>query len=86
MEINENIIEKAAMVIGISRETATQNCRYLENIDAFYVYNPIRGGGAVIIRNEKDFLFATSAVTLESHIDAFVSGKRTVSSIFDCND
>ncbi len=77
MDSKEDLIKRAAQIIRISTESAAENFRYIEEIDAYHTYSSVRGGGAVIIKSKDDFLFATSLVTLEMHIEAFRNGKRT---------
>ncbi len=83
MKIDQNILAAAARILGTSPGSTALAHRYLDEADAFYVYVGVRGGGAVIIRSETEFLFATSAVPLQDHIEAFLAGRRTDPAILD---
>ncbi len=78
----ENLIEKGAELVGISYTEGKKYSKYLQELDAVYIANPIRGGAAIIIHDMNDFLYATSAVSFEEHQKAFFAGKRTDPSVF----
>lgn len=56
--------------------------RLLDNDAGVYVYQPIRGGGALMIANDQSVLFANSSVNPDEHLVAFLDGKRTDPSKF----
>ena len=47
------------------------------NINAVYVCVKDRGGNAVIVNSNKEYLTATSAVNFERHVEEFKNGRRT---------
>ena len=49
----------------------------LENEQGYYVWQPIRGGSALMIANDGSVLFANSSLTFEEHLQAFRNGQRT---------
>lgn len=71
------LLQLAAKRIGITVEDAEKNCTELPEQNALYVWNPARGGKAIIIDNNGEMLGATSAVSFEKHLQAFISGKRS---------
>ena len=54
----------------------------IENNEGIYVYQPVRGGSAIIVANDKSVLFANSSIAFEEHLEAFKSGKRTNIDLF----
>lgn len=74
--MNENIIALAAKTLKIDIEEAKKHCKEIPEINAYYFWNPIRGGTSVIINSDGEKLAATSAVSFEKHKQAFLSGKR----------
>ena len=74
--MNEEIIKMAAEALQISIEDAKKNYKTIPEIDAYYFWNPIRGGYAVIIDTRFERLIAGSSVSLETHKEAFRKGKR----------
>ena len=45
--------------------------------DTIYFYQNFRGGSSVIISKDGTFLFATSAVSFEKHLEEFKNGRRS---------
>lgn len=74
--MNNEIIEIAAKTLHISTAEAQKNYKEIEDTNAFYFWNPVRGGLAVIIAENGEKLAATSSVSFERHLQAFLSGKR----------
>ena len=72
----EKIIQIAAQVLKLSAEDASLHCKQIPDTDAWYFWNPVRGGGAVIINEAGEKLGATSSVSYERHLQAFTDGKR----------
>jgi len=73
---DKQLIAKAAELLKISEEVATETARRLEDVDALYVYNPIRGGGSLILEDEDSYLFAASSIPFETHLAEFKKGRR----------
>ena len=74
--MNKDILEKAATIIGVSTEEAQKYSKVIDGINAIYFWNPVRGGKSVIIDEEGEKLAATSSVSYERHLKAFLEGKR----------
>ncbi|UVJ38046.1 hypothetical protein [Arthrobacter sp. CJ23] len=73
----DKLIAQAAAFLGISIEEAGNCRRDLPELHALYVWKPGRGGGSLIIGSDGTYLFANSSVSLDQHLAAFESGKRT---------
>ena len=74
--MDRSILELAAGTLHVSPEEAEKNHKQIPEADAWYFWNPVRGGGAVIINAEGEKLGATSSVSYERHIKAFLDGRR----------
>lgn len=74
--MDNNIIELAAKVMKVPAEDAMKHYKKIPEIDAYYFWNPSRGGIAVIVSENGEKLGATSSVSYERHVAAFISGKR----------
>ena len=74
--MDKNIIETAASVIQLSYEETEAHCKEVPEIEGWYFWNPIRGGISVLINAEGEKLAASSAVSFEKHLKAFLDGKR----------
>lgn len=74
--MNEQVFEIAAKAMKVSLEDAMQHYKVLDDIHAYYFWNPMRGGISVIVDDSGEKLAAASAVNFERHKAAFVSGKR----------
>lgn len=57
--------------------------RYINKIDAYQFFVPVRGGASIIVAKDGSFLFANSAVDPISHEEAFLAGRRTNPALFD---
>ena len=60
--------------------TAELKCKDLSttyNIDASYIFEPVRGGVGLIVASDGSVLFATSSISFDKHLEAFINGKRT---------
>ena len=74
--MDKTILELAAKTLHIPTEDAEKNCKQVPEAGAWYFWNPVRGGGAVIIDAEGKKLGATSSVSYERHVKAFLDGRR----------
>lgn len=72
----EEIIETAASVMRVSVSDARDHYKKIDGLDAYYFWNPIRGGIAVIIDDKGEKLAATSSISFNKHLQAFLDGKR----------
>ncbi|MGY1846793.1 hypothetical protein [Blastococcus sp. SYSU DS1021] len=73
----------AARYLGLSAEDAAAHSRRLEDVDGYYFWQPVRGGGALIVSADGSLLFANSSVPFDRHKEAFLAGRRTDPSAFD---
>lgn len=72
-----NNIEKiAAQVMHVTVEDALKNHKKIPQTNAYYFWNPVRGGISVIVSEDGEKLGAASSVSYERHIKAFMDGKR----------
>lgn len=74
--MDNKIIEIAAKAMKIPTEKAKENFKELTEINAFYFWNPARGGISVIVNSNGEKLAATSAVNFNSHLEEFKKGRR----------
>lgn len=83
MNDNSSFSEEAQAVAAkyLGTEYALRE-RYMDEVDAIYVYQDVRGGAALLVDRDGSFLYATSAVTPDSHKEAFITGRRTDPSAF----
>ena len=65
-------IAEEALHIDIA--TLTENCKYLKKIDAYYFWNPMRGGMAVIANSDGKKLVANSSIAFRKHYKGFING------------
>ena len=50
---------------------------FLEELNAYYFTEPVKGGASLIIADNGEVLYADSSVIYEEHIAAFKEGIRT---------
>ena len=74
--MNQSIVETAARVMKISPEEAEKHWKEVPEIKGFYFWNPVRGGIAVLISADGEKLAATSSVSFNRHLQAFLEGRR----------
>ena len=74
--MDEKLFEIAANAMRTPLETAKANYKEIPEIEGCYFWNPIRGGISVIINKNGEKLAATSSVSFEKHLAAFIDGKR----------
>lgn len=75
-EIDEELIEIAANTMKVSVTEAEKHCKKIPEFDAYYFWNPMRGGTAVIVATNGEKLGTTSSVSYDSHVKAFLQGRR----------
>lgn len=71
----ENAQELASKALKVDQSEL--NIKPLDEGQGYYVYEPVKGGRAAIIANDRSILCATSSVSFERHLEAFNSGKRS---------
>lgn len=67
----------AAKLLGLRPNDAARNSRPVPAMKATHFWNPSRGGGSVIMGADGTFLFASSSITWDRHLEAYVAGRRT---------
>ena len=74
--MNSKILEIAAKTIKTSVKVAEEHKKEVPEIDGWYVWNPVKGGIAVLINAAGEKLAATSGISFEQHLKAFQNGRR----------
>ena len=74
--MNKDVLEIAAQAMHVSVGEAQKHYKAVDGINAYYFWNPVRGGLAVIVSEEGEKLTATSSVSFKKHLQAFLNGKR----------
>lgn len=74
--MDEKILEIAAKTMKTTIDVAKNHFKEVPEINAYYFWNPIRGGISVIIDSNGEKLGATSSVSFDKHLKAFIDGKR----------
>ena len=69
--------ELAGTLLRCSTEEAYQNSSDVPEIDAFFYWQPVRGGARLLVAHDGSVLFGASSLTTEQLIAFFASGKRT---------
>lgn len=70
------VIEVAAKALKTTTEEVVKHSKKIEGVNAYYFWQPVRGGVAVIVSPDGQKLGATSSVSFEKHLEAFQKGKR----------
>lgn len=73
----------ASELLRIPLADAVEHSRDLAEIDAFFYWVPVRGGGRLIVGRDGSVLFGISSLRLEQMVDAFADGRRTDRSLFE---
>ena len=73
--MRQELFEIAAKAMHVTVSEAQLHWKAIPEYDAYYLWNPV-GGIAVIINNKGEKLAATSSVTFERHLKAFLDGRR----------
>jgi len=74
--MNNELIQMVAQLLKMSAEDVLKYSKPLPQVQATYFWSPVRGGNAVIVAENGEKLAATSAVSFEKHLQAFIDGKR----------
>lgn len=74
--MDKELYRIAAEALNISLDQAMEHSRALEDYGAIYIWNPARGGLAVIVANDGSKLVANSAVNFDDHLQTFIDGRR----------
>lgn len=74
--MDKELLEVVASLLKMKIEDVELHSKKVPNSDAYYFWNPARGGNSVIISPNGEKLSATSSVNFEMHVKAFISGRR----------
>ena len=74
--MDKNIIKIAAEHMKVTAEIAEKHYKEIHEINAYYFWNPARGGISVIVNSEGEVLGATSSVSFDRHLEEFKKGRR----------
>ena len=74
--MNKRIITTAAETMKVPLEVVGKNYKELPEQDEYYFWNPVRGGIAVIVGRDGENLGASSGISFEKHLQAYIAGKR----------
>lgn len=75
-EIYGIYIKLVSNELNLTEEEVQKYHKEVPEIDGYYFWNPIRGGRSVIINHQGERLVATSSISFEEHLKAFMEGKR----------
>lgn len=67
----------AATLLKVDPSTFDQSSKEFPKIRAFYLWENVRGGRALVIGHDRSVLFANSSVRPSDHRQAFANGERT---------
>ena len=70
-------IEKAAKLLNITVDEATEYHSYIEEDSLVYVSIPEKGGESIIVGKDGDVLYADSSVGYTRHLEEYKKGTRT---------
>jgi hypothetical protein len=71
-----NYIAIAAEALNMQQEEIQKYQKYISEYEAYYFWQPIRGGSAVIVGKDGGRLIAGSAVRFEDHLKEYLHGRR----------
>ena len=78
--------ELAGRLLRCSTEEAYASSADVPEIDGFYFWQPVRGGGQILMGRDGSVLFGISALTREDLVTAYLAGTRTELSAFGLDD
>ena len=74
--MNKKMLSTVSEILGISVEEAQKNSKPLPEENAFYFWNPIRGGRQIIIKENEEKLVIGSSFSFDKMLAMFREGKR----------
>lgn len=69
-------LKEIAKLLNLSIEEVKNNHKKLDDCDATYYWNPIRGGLSIIVASNGEYLCATSSISFERLLEEFKTGRR----------
>jgi ribosomal protein L24E len=70
-------VAKASRLLGLAESDARQCSRAVPEVDAYFFWQPVRGGGQLFVHRDGTVLFGASVLTFEDMYAAFAAGRRT---------
>lgn len=83
MSVPTHVLEVASSVLDMDSDALLGSYVPVKGTDAWYFWQPMRGGRSVIVDGDGSFLVATSSVNPERHVLEFRAGMRSVPSSDD---
>ena len=74
--MSENILQTASEILGISVDDVQKNSKPVTEENAYFCWNPVRGGLQMIIKDNEEKLVMGSAFSFEKILAFFREGKR----------
>jgi hypothetical protein len=74
--MNDKMLLTASEILKISTEEAKKNFKHIPDEDAFFFWNPVRGGLQMIIKDDGEKLVLGSAFSFDKVLAMFREGKR----------
>lgn len=68
--------EEIAKILDVSVEELNNNSKRVEEINATFYWNPIRGGNQILVSDDGSYLASNSGVNYEALLEEFKNGKR----------
>lgn len=62
--------------LQMDKNDIIKNCKRIENENATYYWNPMRGGIALIVSDDGSYLGATSSINFDKHLEEYKNGRR----------
>jgi hypothetical protein len=72
----------ASELLRIPLEVALEHSSELPEVDAYFFWEPVRGGGHIVVGRDGSVLFGISALSRRQLVDAFAEGRRTDRALF----
>jgi len=69
--------ELAARLLEYPVEVALANCREIPEVNAFFYWQPVRGGSRIFVARDGTVMWAISSLSMEEMTALFASGRRT---------
>lgn len=67
----------ASRLLAMAEQDARQYCRAVPEAEAYFFWQPVRGGGQLLVHRDGSVLFGASVLTFEQMLAAFLAGRRT---------
>lgn len=72
----------ASELLGVPLDVVSTHSDELSGLDAFFFWEPTRGGGHIVVGRDGSVLFGISALSRQQMVDAFAAGRRTDRALF----